>query len=46
MTTLLEDLMFDVPEHLPNKKIVVNKEMVESRLSKIAKDRDLSRYIL
>ncbi len=46
MTTLLEDLMFDVPEHIPNKKIVINKEMVESRLNKIAKDRDLSRYIL
>ncbi len=46
MTTLLEDLMFDVPEHVPNKKIVINKEMVESRLNKIAKDRDLSRYIL
>jgi ATP-dependent HslUV protease ATP-binding subunit HslU len=46
MTTLLEDLMFDVPEHVPSKKIVINKELVESRLNKIAKDRDLSRYIL
>ncbi|RFM25100.1 MAG: ATP-dependent protease ATPase subunit HslU [Candidatus Thermochlorobacter aerophilum] len=46
MTTLLEDLMFDVPEHVPSKKVVITKEMVESRLSKIAKDRDLSRYIL
>ncbi|MDW8019198.1 MAG: ATP-dependent protease ATPase subunit HslU [Chloroherpetonaceae bacterium] len=46
MTTLLEDLMFDVPEHIPSKKVVVTKEMVESKLSKIAKDRDLSRYIL
>ncbi len=46
MTTLLEDLMFDIPENVPNKKIVVNRELVEGKLSKIAKDRDLSRYIL
>jgi ATP-dependent HslUV protease ATP-binding subunit HslU len=46
MTTLLEDLMFEVPDHVPSKKIVVDKAFVEKRLDKVAKDRDLSRYIL
>jgi ATP-dependent HslUV protease ATP-binding subunit HslU len=35
-----------VPESYPNKKMVIDKAFVENRLSKIAKDRDLSRYIL
>ncbi|MGQ9806614.1 MAG: ATP-dependent protease ATPase subunit HslU [Chlorobiales bacterium] len=46
MTSLLEDLMFEVPENYPGKKVVIDKHFVENRLSKIAKDRDLSRYIL
>ncbi len=46
MTSLLEDLMFEVPENYPGKKVVIDKRFVENRLSKIAKDRDLSRYIL
>lgn len=46
MTSLLEDLMFEVPENCANKKVVIDKAFVENRLSKIAKDRDLSRYIL
>jgi ATP-dependent HslUV protease ATP-binding subunit HslU len=46
MTSLLEDLMFEVPENCPSKKVVIDKRFVENRLSKIAKDRDLSQYIL
>jgi ATP-dependent HslUV protease ATP-binding subunit HslU len=46
MTSLLEDLMFEIPENYPGKKVVIDKHFVENRLSKIAKDRDLSRYIL
>lgn len=46
MTSLLEDLMFEVPENYPGKKVVIDQRFVENRLSKIAKDRDLSRYIL
>ncbi len=46
MTSLLEDLMFEVPENYPGKKVVIDRQFVENRLSKIAKDRDLSRYIL
>ncbi|MBC8042560.1 MAG: ATP-dependent protease ATPase subunit HslU [Rhizobacter sp.] len=46
MTTLLEDLMFDVPENTSVKKVLVTKEMVEQHLGSIVKDKDLSRYIL
>ncbi|MDX2129061.1 MAG: ATP-dependent protease ATPase subunit HslU [Chloroherpetonaceae bacterium] len=46
MTTLLEDLMFDIPEKMPSGKVVINRELVEKRLNTIVQDRDLSRYIL
>lgn len=47
MSTLLNDLMFDVPDAIgPNAHIVVTKEMVEERLSDLVKNRDLSQYIL
>lgn len=46
MTTLLEDLMFNIPEDVPENKIIVDSKMVQGRLSHIAKDRDLSQYIL
>ena len=46
MTTLLEDLMFDIPENQPDKVVVIDDKMVSDRLNSIAKDRDLSQYIL
>ncbi|NTW50640.1 MAG: ATP-dependent protease ATPase subunit HslU [Chlorobiales bacterium] len=46
MTTLLEDLMFSIPEDVPENKVIVDSKMVQGRLSHIAKDRDLSQYIL
>ena len=46
MTTLLEDILFDAPDELPKKKIVVNSELVRGRLEGIVKNADLSRYIL
>lgn len=45
LTTLLEDIMFDLPEMGP-KKIVVDDEMVRERLARVVKDEDLRRYIL
>ena len=45
LTTLLEDVMFDVPD-LGVKKIVVDAKMVQDRLAKVVKDEDLRRYIL
>jgi ATP-dependent HslUV protease ATP-binding subunit HslU len=47
LTTLLEDLLFDVPEEIPpGSAVTVDAEMVKERLSSIASSRDLSQYIL
>jgi ATP-dependent HslUV protease ATP-binding subunit HslU len=46
MTTLLEDVLFDAPDELHEKKILVDREMVRSRLQGIVENADLSRYIL
>jgi ATP-dependent HslUV protease ATP-binding subunit HslU len=43
MERLLEDISF-APENEP--KVLINKEFVEAKLSKIAQSEDLSRYIL
>jgi ATP-dependent HslUV protease ATP-binding subunit HslU len=45
MTTLLEDVMFRIPD-LDSRKIRVTKKMVNNTLQSIVKDEDLSRYIL
>jgi ATP-dependent HslUV protease ATP-binding subunit HslU len=45
MTTLLEDLLFELPEY-PEKHILIDAARVRDRLSKIAGDEDLRRYIL
>lgn len=45
MEKLLEELSFDAPE-LTNKKIVIDAAAVREKLSDIAGDEDLSRYIL
>ncbi len=46
LTTLLEDILFDVPDVIDSDKILVDQELVEDRLSDIVADRDLSQYIL
>ncbi|HTY57412.1 MAG TPA: ATP-dependent protease ATPase subunit HslU [Bacteroidota bacterium] len=46
MTTLLEDALFDAPDELTEKKIVVDRERVRARLAGIVDNRDRSRYIL
>jgi ATP-dependent HslUV protease ATP-binding subunit HslU len=45
LTTLLEDIMFDLPE-LDADRIVINETLVHDRLAKVIKDEDLRRYIL
>ena len=45
MTTLLDDMLFAVPESR-RKNIKVTAKMVSDKLEKIVEDRDLSRYIL
>ena len=46
MTTLLEDILFEVPDKIPEREIEITRELVHEKLSKIVKDRDLSKYIL
>jgi ATP-dependent HslUV protease ATP-binding subunit HslU len=45
MERLLEDILFDAPD-MKNKRMVINKDYVESKLKEIKDDEDLSRYIL
>ncbi|MCY3944234.1 MAG: ATP-dependent protease ATPase subunit HslU [Gemmatimonadetes bacterium] len=46
LTTLLEELLFDLPEEGSGDTLVVTAPFVRSRLDRIAADGDLSRYIL
>jgi ATP-dependent HslUV protease ATP-binding subunit HslU len=45
MTTLLEEVMFDLPEIAPE-GLRVDRAFVRERLKKVAEDEDLSRFIL
>ncbi|MCB9249918.1 MAG: ATP-dependent protease ATPase subunit HslU [Ignavibacteriales bacterium] len=46
LTTLLEDILFDVPDKMPEGEIKITGEMVHQKLDSIVKNRDLSKYIL
>ncbi len=46
LTTLLEDILFDVPEVHRGEKIMVDAALVEERLAGIVRNRDLSEYVL
>lgn len=46
LTTLLEDILFEVPDKIPDSKIKITGKMVNDKLDKIVKNRDLSKYIL
>jgi len=46
LTTLLEDILFEVPDKMPEGKIEITGSMVNEKLDKIVKNRDLSKYIL
>jgi len=45
MTTLLEDVLFDLPD-VPDKHIVFDERAVKNRLLRIVEDEDLRKYIL
>jgi len=45
MERLLEDILFDAPD-MKDKRMVITKDYVESKLKEIKDDEDLSRYIL
>jgi ATP-dependent HslUV protease ATP-binding subunit HslU len=46
LTTLLEDILFDVPDNTELNDIAIDADMVRERLGTIADNRDLSQYIL
>jgi len=46
LTTLLEDILFDLPDNMEIKNITIDGDLVNKKLDAIAKDRDLSKYIL
>lgn len=46
LTILLEDILFEVPDKNKKKTIEIDEKLVNEKLSKIVKNRDLSRYIL
>jgi ATP-dependent HslUV protease ATP-binding subunit HslU len=46
LTTLLDEILFGVPDLIKTKKIVINGNFVSEKLDKIVKNRDLSKYIL
>ena len=46
LTTLLEDILFDVPDKLPSETVKITSEFVKGKLDSIVKNRDLSKFIL
>jgi ATP-dependent HslUV protease ATP-binding subunit HslU len=46
MTSLLEEILFDAPDKISAQAMAITEEMVAAKLNTIAKDKDLSRYIL
>ncbi len=46
LTSLLEEILFNSPDKISSKKLLITTTMVEEKLGAIAKDKDLSRYIL
>ena len=46
LTTLLEDVMFDLPDSGAGGALTIDGEFVRERLAEIAEDEDLRRYIL
>ncbi len=46
MTSLLEEILFDAPDKTTSTELTITDAMVADKLNTIAKDKDLSRYIL
>lgn len=46
LTTLLEDILFEVPDKLPKETVKITAEFVKGKLDSIVKNRDLSKFIL
>ncbi len=46
LTTLLDEILFDVPDKIPSDTVKIDAKFVKDKLERIVKDRDLSKYIL
>jgi len=46
LTTLLDEILFDVPDKIPSEKVLIDAKMVIEKLDSIVKNRDLSKFIL
>ncbi|MEZ4695241.1 MAG: ATP-dependent protease ATPase subunit HslU [Rhodothermales bacterium] len=46
LTTLLEDVLFDVPEHSREANLTITAALVDEKLNAVLNNRDLSQYIL
>jgi ATP-dependent HslUV protease ATP-binding subunit HslU len=46
LTTLLDEILFDVPDKVPAEKVKITAKSVKLKLDNIVKNRDLSKFIL
>jgi ATP-dependent HslUV protease ATP-binding subunit HslU len=46
MEKVLEDLSYDLPNQQAEDDIVIDRDYVQSKLQKVVKNKDLSKYIL
>ncbi|HRI47946.1 MAG TPA: ATP-dependent protease ATPase subunit HslU [Ignavibacteriaceae bacterium] len=46
LTTLLDEILFDVPDKNSSNNYTINGELVKAKLENLVKNRDLSKYIL
>jgi ATP-dependent HslUV protease ATP-binding subunit HslU len=46
LTTLLDEILFDVPDKIPVEKVKISAKTVKQKLDTIVKNRDLSKFIL
>ena len=46
LTTLLEDILFDVPDAMRESEVTIDRDMVLAKLADVVENRDLSQYIL
>jgi ATP-dependent HslUV protease ATP-binding subunit HslU len=46
LTTLLDEILFDVPDKIPTSTVKIDARFVKDKLEKIVKDRDFSKFIL
>ncbi|MDP4117243.1 MAG: AAA family ATPase, partial [Bacteroidota bacterium] len=46
LTTLLDDILFNVPDKMPDGALKIDDKLVKAKLDKVVKNRDLSKYIL